>query len=77
MRNYNPLTCKNPRTEKFGKDTIEYLGLKIWDIVPDRIKKSSSLKIFKENIAKWVPSKCPCKLCKTYIPGVGFIWNNF
>ena len=24
-------------------------------------------------IKKWVQQACPCRLCKNYIPGVGFV----
>ena len=30
-------------------------------------KNSSSLSVFKNKIRKWIPEKCPCKLCQTYI----------
>ena len=49
---------------------------KIWDLVPDQIKHCGSLTKFKHFIKSWSPSDCPCRLCKTYIAQVGFIWSN-
>ena len=64
---------KNIRTEHYGKESVSYLGPKIWKIIPNDIKVSKSLKEFKLKIRLWKPDKCPCKLCKTYIAGVGYI----
>ena len=62
----------NVRTEHYGKATLSYLGPKIWNIIPDEIKSAPTF-VFKQKIRSWKPDKCPCKLCKTYIAGVGII----
>ena len=38
-----------------------------------KLKLESSLRTFKDPIELWKPLHCPCKLCKTYINGVGFL----
>ena len=53
--------------------TISYLGPKIWDILPNEIKEKETLEAFKVAIKKWKPENCPCRLCKCFIAGVGFI----
>ena len=63
----------NVRTEHNGKETLSYLGPKIWNIIPNEIKYSATLIVSKQKIRRWKPDKCPCKLCKTYVAGVGFI----
>ena len=63
----------NIRTEHYGKESLTYLGPKIWSIIPNYIKTSTSLKDFKQKIRKWKPVKCPCKLCRTFIAGVGYV----
>ena len=55
-----------------GSESISYLGPKIWEIVPAKIKETNSLNSFKIEICKWVPQSCLCRLCKQYISGVGF-----
>ena len=67
---YNPL---NPRKVFSGMETLRTLGPKIWNLVPDSIKKSTSLAIFKNKIKQWKPHKCPCRLCKCFVKGLGFI----
>ena len=56
-----------------GTETLSYLGPKIWLMIPNEIKASSSLKLFKKRIKVWKPEKCPCRLCKPYVQNVGFI----
>ena len=63
----------NPRTVKYGLETLRSLGPKIWSMIPVELKNTSSLPLFKTKIKKWVPSNCPCRLCKTYVTQLGFI----
>ena len=56
-----------------GQETLSFLGPKIWDIIPGNIKKASSFTIFKNKIKSWVPEGCPCKLCKYYVQGLGYV----
>ena len=56
-----------------GLETVSCLGPKIWSMVPEEIKNQLCLSSFKEKIKHWVPEACPCRLCKTYLPSIGFI----
>ena len=55
-----------------GEGSVRYRGPKTWEIVPEEIKQSESLDIFKDRIKKWKPVDCKCNLCKTYVEGVGY-----
>ena len=58
--------------EYMGKLSLRYFGPVVWEIMlPEVYKKLNALEKFKEEIKKWVPD-CRCRLCKTYIAGVGF-----
>ena len=61
------------QTQRYGIESLRYLGPKIWAQVPNEIKESDSLFIFKSKIKKWRPENCPCKLCKTYVARLGYI----
>ena len=61
------------RTVNNGTETIRFRGLKTWEMVPSEIKGATALTEFKNKIKQWKPTNCTCKLCKTYIAGVGFI----
>ena len=56
-----------------GTESLSFLGPKIWELVPEGLKQSESLEIFKNKIKKWVPLRCPCRLCRIYLQNVGFI----
>ena len=55
-----------------GLETIRYRGPKTWNIVPENIKQSKSLSEFKAKIQNWKPKDCDCRLCKSYVKGVGY-----
>ena len=56
-----------------GDDSIRHLGPLIWEMVPRRLKISPNLSHFKEEIRKWRPMSCPCRLCKPFLQGVGYL----
>ena len=73
LRGNNVLTRRRVNSVRYGTETVSFLAPKIWNILPQDIKDSESLDIFKRKIIKWIPSECSCRLCKTYVPQVGFI----
>ena len=72
LRSGNHLTRTSVWTTHYGIETISNLGAKIWYLLPEEIK-NTSLSVFKTKIKKWIPKKCPCKLCQTYIKDIGSI----
>ena len=72
LRSQTDFFAPQIRTVHYGEDSLRYLGPKIWNIVPDEIKESPTIELFKTNIKKWIP-KCPCRLCKNYVKGLGFV----
>ena len=64
---------ENVKSTHYGIQSVRHLGPKIWNIVPQNIRESSSLNEFKSLIKFWKPDTCPCRLCKNYIAQVGFI----
>ena len=53
--------------------STSYLGPKIWEQIPAEVKNKDSLDGFKNEIKKWKPSECPCRICKTFVPTLGFV----
>ena len=68
----NTFKTFNVKTVSWGTETLAHLGPKIWSIVPKDLKKFSLSK-FTTKIRKWKPDQCPCRICKTYIPNLGFV----
>ena len=73
LRTQTDIELPHVNSVKNGRETLRFIGPKVWNIIPDSIKNSKSLSIFKNKIRNWVPEKCPCRLCKDYVQGVGFI----
>ena len=73
LRNASDFQIPFVRTIYHGRESMSYLPPKIWDIVPAEMKNAISLNSFKAQIKKWLLFKCPCRLCKPYINGVGFL----
>ena len=73
LRGNNFLERRRVKSVRYGTESISSLAPKIWEILPNEIKDSDTLQIFKAKIKKWVPVECPCRLCKIYLPQVGFI----
>ena len=63
----------NIKTVNYGQQSISYLAPRIWNQVPNSIKNSTTLAHFKYKIKDWVPGNCPCRLCKTFVPNLGFL----
>ena len=74
----NELYARNPKTVRYGTETIFFLSPKIWFLIPQNIKDSFYQAFYhvskkkERNIRKWKPN-CLCCLCKTSLQHVGFI----
>ena len=73
LRKESIFKTDNLRTVRYGSETISFWGPKIWESIPNGIKNSKCLQEFKSKIRQWKPSKCSCRICKTYIYQLGFI----
>ena len=73
LRNLLVLKRKKYRTVFYGSESVSSLAPKIWELLPNSMKCSNSLKEFKSFIKLWTTEKYPCRLCKTYRNNLGFI----
>ena len=73
LRNNLHFITPQIRTVYHGSESISFLGPKIWNILPDRMKNATSLEAFKIQIKKWKPQNCPCRFCRVYVQNVGFV----
>ena len=71
--------CYKPgvRTVYNGEHSLRNFGPVVWNVInvmlPEKFKKCSSLKEFKNAIKEWIPINCPCRICKNYVWQVGFV----
>ena len=63
-RNSSGFETRNIETVHYGSETIVYLGTKIRDFVPQKIKDLENIHIFKLNMKFWKSDNFPCHLLK-------------
>ena len=73
LRSGMHLSRVNVHSTQYGTESIGNLGAKIWNLVPVHMKDLKALSTFKNQIKKWIPKDCPCRLCKVYVAQVGFL----
>ena len=57
-----------------GDQSLRSFGPSVWNnMLPSKFKTCNSLSEFKNSIKSWTPDNCPCKLCKTYVQGLGYV----
>ena len=66
----NVVTITTVKLLYYGNEIISFLSLKLWSIVPDRLKKIDSQAVFKTTIKSWKPEKCLLRLCRIYTSGL-------
>ena len=74
LRSDHTLERKRDHTVYHCSESLSSLAPKLWDLPPNSIKNSASLKEFNTKINTWVFERCPCRICKKYVGRVGFIF---
>ena len=72
-RSQSDFSISQVNTVYFGQNSIRYLGSLMWKSIPTALRNVGSVVEFKALIKNWKSSNCPCRLCKDYIPQVGFV----
>ena len=72
LRNKRCWETSTARTSIYGTETIKFRGPKVWELLPLDLKETRTLESFRNKIKSWKPD-CDCRLCKTFIPHLGFI----
>ena len=68
------IMMKIPQVHKVhtGIESFSYFGPKLWNSLPEDVKKSNTLESFESKLKKLTITECPCSICRTYIEGVGY-----
>ena len=59
-----------------GSNSLRYFGPIIWSLIPKEIKHCDTFTSFVSKIRQWRPDACPCRICKNFLPNVGFMETN-
>ena len=73
VRNFREILSQGGSSVRYGTETLQFRAPQLWQSVPLDIKNSNNLATFKNRIKQWRPDSCPCRLCKRYVPNLGFI----
>ena len=73
LKNFHLFESQNLRIKKFGLGSIAYRASQLWKNVPEEIRNSTSLPMFKKKIKKVPLISCSCNCCRKHIHHVGFI----
>ena len=73
LRSFHIFKSENPKSNKYGLDSIAYRSSQLWNTVPNDIQRSPSLAFFKEKIKAWSCNSCPCQLCKSFIVNLSYL----
>ena len=73
LRNVHIFESQNPRPKEFGLDSIAYRASQLSKNVPEEIRNSTSLLMFKKKIKKVPLISWSCMCCRKYIRHVGFM----
>ena len=66
-------SSRNIKTVRYWLKTMSYMTPKSWNLVPKEMKQITTLNESKAIIKIWKLGNCPCRLCGTYHPQIGFI----
>ena len=67
LRNSILLSLPPTKFIRFGTNSILFRGSQLWNKLPDSIKHSKNVTLFKEGVSSWAGLNCFCPLCKTQV----------
>ena len=73
LRNNNEFTQPRVRSVINGTESVRFKGPQLWQTLPPTIRNSETLFRFKKEIKNWYGENCPCKLCRIFIPNLGYL----
>ena len=73
LRNNNEFVQPRVKSVNNGTESVRFKGPQLWQMLPPTIRNSNSLCQFKTKIKNWYGENCPCRLCRTFIPNLGFL----
>ena len=73
LRNNNEFIQPRVRSVNNGSESVRFKGPQLWQTLPPTIRNSESLYQFKTKIKNRYGENCSCKLCRTFVPNLGFL----
>ena len=64
-RQFNVFETHIPTSNRYGLNSIPYKANQLWKLLPENLKSSPSLRLFKNEIKLWECFNSPCNICKS------------
>ena len=71
--NFQEFQSERKRTVFNGSEILSYRAPQLWTLFPEEIKQRNTINLFKSGVKQWICKEFPCKLCKVFVPNLGFI----
>ena len=72
FRNFQEFQSERKRMF-YGLETTNYRAPQLWRILPEEFKQRNTISLFKSDVRQWICNECPSRLCKVFVPNLGFI----
>jgi hypothetical protein len=70
LRSKNTLSQTHKRTVIGGTHTFQHTGVQIWNSLPNNLRTTTDIKVFKRLIKTWKGFKCKCASCMISSPAL-------
>ena len=67
-RQFNVFEAHIPTPNRYGLNSKPYKANQLWNLLPENLRSSPSLTLFKNEIKLCECFNCPCNICKSYVP---------
>ena len=67
---FNVFETHIPTSNRYGLNSIPYKANQLWNLLPENLKSSLSLTLFKNEIKMWECFNCPCNTCESSVPNL-------
>ena len=75
-RQFNVFENHIHTSTRYGLNSIPYKANQLWSLLPENLKSSPSLTLFKNKIKLWQCFNCPCNICKSYVQNLGYSFSR-
>ena len=71
-RQFNVFETHILTSNRYRLNSIPYKANQLWNLLPESLKSSPLLTLFKNKIKLWRCLNCPCNICKSYVSNLGY-----
>ena len=73
LRTQSDFLRNSVSSSKYRLNSTRFFASKVWQMLPMEIRNLKSLEDFRNNIRRWEPDECDCKLCKDFVSNLVYL----